>query len=158
MLVQATHVAVDRWTNEAADGFLFSAIEPIDIPWEPLRMTLRPGRRGPGALPVVDAQAEQARQRSLLALLLHLLRDLMRQRIPLGFGVNRGYGHIRVEAIHFDVRGECRADQANFAWLDKKVWSAPQWSDLKSPAELAALQFDWQRSFHPDAARPGTNS
>ena len=37
---QAFHVAIDRWTGGAADGALFSVLEPMGIEWSPLELTL----------------------------------------------------------------------------------------------------------------------
>ncbi len=42
----AFHVAVDRWTGGAADGFLYSVPEPHGVAWEPLRSnSIRPASR-----------------------------------------------------------------------------------------------------------------
>lgn len=86
---RADHVAVDRWTGGAADGLLYSAIEPAaSIAWEPIELRLDP--------------APNADPKAALALLWLVLRDLAAGRLALGFGANRGYGAIRVERIALD--------------------------------------------------------
>jgi CRISPR/Cas system CSM-associated protein Csm3 (group 7 of RAMP superfamily) len=88
---QAIHVAVDRWTGGAADGMLYSTLEPIGINWEPIYLDIDLSR-------IVPQQLEA------IALLLLVLRDMMLAKIPLGYGTNRGMGAIAVESI--DIRGE----------------------------------------------------
>lgn len=88
-LYRADHVAIDRWTGGAADGLLYSAVEPAtSVEWDPIELRLDPP---PGCDP-----------RAALALLWLLLRDLAAARIPLGFGANRGYGAIAVNRIRLD--------------------------------------------------------
>lgn len=82
----AHHVAVDRWTGGAAEGLLFSVMEPHGVSWGPMRIDL-------------DLARVPERERLPgVALLLHLLRDLARNRVPVGFGGNRGLGWITVES------------------------------------------------------------
>lgn len=84
-LYKADHVAIDRWTGGASDGALFNTVEPDkSIKWEPIHLTLNCRRGKP--LPE-------------LALLWLTLRDLCAGRIPLGFGVNRGFGDLTVNKI-----------------------------------------------------------
>lgn len=89
----ATHVAIDRWTGGAAESLLYSGFEPRHVEWDPLRLTLQ-WSRIPTAL-----------RHPALALVWLLIRDLVQNRIPLGFGSTRGYGSIAVEAIQFETRG-----------------------------------------------------
>ena len=84
-MAQADHVALDRWTGGAADGRLFSVLEPYAVEWEPIRMS-------------VDL-TRLAGDDSALALLLLTLRDLAAGRIPLGTAANRGFGDIEVDEI-----------------------------------------------------------
>lgn len=91
-LQQAFHVAVDRWTGGAADTRLFNVLEPHGVRWEPLRLTVDLGRLGD-------------ERDAALALLLLVLRDLGCGRIPLGYGVNRGLGAVRVERFALRLRG-----------------------------------------------------
>lgn len=86
---QAFHVAIDRWTGGAADGFLYTVLEPHGVEWEPIRLTLDLSRLLP-----------PARRPAVMCLLL-TLRDLVGGRIPLGFGVNRGMGALAVTDIQF---------------------------------------------------------
>lgn len=83
----AFHVAVDRWTGGAAEGMLYSALEPHCEDWGPIWMTLDLAR-----VPDEDRGAA-------FALLLLLIRDMAEGVITLGFGANRGYGEIRVEQV-----------------------------------------------------------
>jgi CRISPR/Cas system CSM-associated protein Csm3 (group 7 of RAMP superfamily) len=88
---QAFHVAVDRWTGGAAESFLYSVLEP-DAGWEPLVLTVDLDRL-PGPL-----------QQPALALLLLVLRDLGRGRLPLGFATHRGMGAVRVKAVRLEAQ------------------------------------------------------
>lgn len=91
-LCKADHVAIDRWTGGASDGALFSAVEPDrSVQWQPLRLRLD-CRRG-ASLPV-------------LALLWLVLADLVAGRVPLGFGVNRGYGDLVVRRVTLSGLGQ----------------------------------------------------
>ncbi|GLW98925.1 RAMP superfamily CRISPR-associated protein [Microtetraspora sp. NBRC 16547] len=87
-MAQADHVALDRWTGGAADGRLFSVLEPHAIEWEPIRLS-------------IDLTRLADRRDPALALLLLTLRDLAEGRVPLGASVNRGFGDIEVSEITF---------------------------------------------------------
>lgn len=84
---QAFHVAIDRWLGSAADGFLYSVLEPHGVAWEPIRLSLDLSR-----LP-------KDKQQCAVMLLLLVLRDFVAGRIPLGFGTNRGMGAVEVTSI-----------------------------------------------------------
>ena len=88
---QAFHVAIDRWTGGAAEGALYSVLEPMGIQWSPLELTLDLVRLKRG-----DTDTKYL---SRIALLFLVLRDLVNRRLPLGFGTNRGMGDIEVEKI-----------------------------------------------------------
>jgi CRISPR/Cas system CSM-associated protein Csm3 (group 7 of RAMP superfamily) len=88
---QAFHVAIDRWTGGAADQMLYSALEPFNLQWHPIELTLDLKRIPAEYHPVVKA------------LLLLTLRDLAAGRIPLGYGVNRGYGSLKVNKISLNA-------------------------------------------------------
>jgi CRISPR/Cas system CSM-associated protein Csm3 (group 7 of RAMP superfamily) len=88
----AVHVAIDRWTGGAAEHMLYSNLEPFGINWHQIELTVNLERLQEMKLPAI-------------ALLLLLLRDLYRQKIPLGYGVNRGMGAIEVESIHVSGQG-----------------------------------------------------
>ncbi|MFI6209177.1 RAMP superfamily CRISPR-associated protein [Streptomyces sp. NPDC051041] len=90
---RADHVAIDRWTGGAADGRLYSTLEPHGLEWEPINLTVdlaRLGLRDYDGRPLGDAAK---------ALLMLTLRDLQAGRIRLGFAVNRGMGDIHVTSI-----------------------------------------------------------
>jgi CRISPR/Cas system CSM-associated protein Csm3 (group 7 of RAMP superfamily) len=83
----AYHVAVDRWTGGAAQGLLYSTLEPHDVEWEPIRLSIDFAR-----LPHDLVHAA-------VALLLLLLDELGSGRLPLGYGVNRGHGDVEVSSV-----------------------------------------------------------
>lgn len=87
ILQPAMHVAVDRWTGGAADGMLYSVLEPIGVEWEKIGIQL-------------DVNQLQKHDASLLqpviALLLIVLRDFANRKIPIGYGTNRGMGTVEV--------------------------------------------------------------
>ncbi len=94
---QAFHVAIDRWTGGAADGFLYSVLEPMGVSWQPIQLTLNLERlqtRQPGDI-----------YYPAIALFLLVLRDFMNNRLPIGFGTNRGMGAIKVKEIKIQGTG-----------------------------------------------------
>jgi hypothetical protein len=121
---QAFHVAIDRWTGGAADGFLYTVLEPHGVEWEPIRLTLDLSRLLP-----------TDRRPAVMCLLL-TLRDLVSGRIPLGFGVNRGMGALTVTGIQItttDVDREL-VDLENVKIVDGKLGG---WSErLKNTLEI----------------------
>lgn len=88
---QAFHVAVDRWTGGAADGFLYSNLEPMGVNWQPIRLQFNLTRFKESKL-------------AAIALIFFILRDLAHNRIPLGYGTNRGMGTIKVANIIINSR------------------------------------------------------
>ena len=92
-LRHATHVAIDRWTGGAAEHALYSLLEPHEGEWEELVLEVDPARLPPDA----------PRRGAALALLVLTLRELAQERIPLGFGTNRGLGAIEVECITIEA-------------------------------------------------------
>jgi CRISPR/Cas system CSM-associated protein Csm3 (group 7 of RAMP superfamily) len=80
-------VAIDRWTGGAADGRLFSRIEPDDRSWGPIELDL--------AL----ARIPEELQKPCLVLLWLILRDLAEGLIPLGGGTTQGLGDVCVETM-----------------------------------------------------------
>ncbi|WP_322759259.1 RAMP superfamily CRISPR-associated protein [Frankia sp. Cr2] len=80
-LDQADHVAIDRWTGGAADKLLFTVLEPWNVQWEPIQLSVDIARLGDEAHPS-------------LALLMLVLRDLRDRRLPIGQGTTRGFGDI----------------------------------------------------------------
>ncbi len=88
----AMHVAVDRWTGGAADGFLYSVLEPHGVEWDDIVLRLDLER------------IHKDKQWAVVACLLFALRDLANGRIPLGFGANRGMGAVSVESVEITTR------------------------------------------------------
>jgi CRISPR/Cas system CSM-associated protein Csm3 (group 7 of RAMP superfamily) len=127
---QAFHVAIDRWTGGAADGFLYTTLEPHGVAWEPLRLTLELAR-----LPKDDHRA------AVMCLLL-TLRDLVNGRIPLGFATNRGMGAIQVIGVEITtahLEGELN-DLNNVKIIDGKLGG---WSEqLKTSMESAWKKYE----------------
>lgn len=143
----AYHVAVDRWTGGAAENFLYTNLEPFNLPWEPIELTLDFDR--------FPKKGDAAVQEPLagVALLLLLLRDMADRRIPLGYGTNRGLGTLTLTKVEFEPKGKvpgrlsalkknswkANEQSLTFASLDKglvselnQVWSA--WIDRHSQA------------------------
>jgi CRISPR/Cas system CSM-associated protein Csm3 (group 7 of RAMP superfamily) len=89
---QAFHVAIDRWTGGAADGCLYSTLEPMGINWQPIKLKLDLSR-------LKDLQSES------IMLILLLLRDFIQGRVPLGYATNRGMGAIKVNNVVIDHSG-----------------------------------------------------
>jgi CRISPR/Cas system CSM-associated protein Csm3 (group 7 of RAMP superfamily) len=123
---QAFHVAVDRWTGGAAEGFLYSTLEPFGMQWEPIVLTLDLDTpRLPAAL-----------HKPATALLLLLLRDLAMNRIPIGFAGNRGHGSIKIKTVHIQPE--------NVGWLGSGT--LPQ-GELRAihAEQLRGLEYAWNQ-------------
>ena len=139
---EAYHVAVDRWTGGAADGFLYNVLEPHGVRWGPIVLTVDLSRLTEGErLPA-------------LALLFLLLRDFSEGRIPLGFGANRGLAWLSVQRISIEGDGlefvDPRLAGLNNASLDKGSLSG-----LDAGA-LGAVSDAWERwiqAHAPEARR-----
>ncbi len=93
---QAFHVAIDRWLGSAADGFLYTVLEPHGLAWEEINLTLDLSR--------IPQGQEKLRLCAVMCLLL-VLRDFAAGRIPLGFGANRGMGAVEITDITITPRG-----------------------------------------------------
>lgn len=86
------HVAIDRWTGGAAQGRLFSVLEPaLATAWHPIRLRVDPRRAG-------GPEGDDA---TAVVLFLLVLRDLADGWLSLGFGRTRGRGHVAVREIEF---------------------------------------------------------
>lgn len=92
-LQPAMHVAVDRWTGGAAEGMLYSVLEPIGVEWGKIAIHLDLER-----LKKYDSEKVQA----AIALLLLVLRDFADRKIPIGYGTNRGMGTVEVQEMKLD--------------------------------------------------------
>lgn len=90
-MAHAYHVAVDRWTGGAADGLLFSTLEPRDMDWEPLGFRIDLTR-------IADEDRMAA-----VALLMHILNDLAAGWIRFGHDKKSG-GRIVLSEI--DIAGD----------------------------------------------------
>jgi hypothetical protein len=128
----AYHVAIDRWTGGSAPDLLFTAVEPHAVAWGKLRMTLHLSR-----LPLEI-------WRPATALLLAILRELRDGRLPLGHGINRGCGSVRVCSIALRPRG-CAAEvvpdvddltlAGQDAWLQRLNAAWQDWLDRAGAAK-----------------------
>jgi CRISPR/Cas system CSM-associated protein Csm3 (group 7 of RAMP superfamily) len=124
----AFHVAVDRWTGGAADQFLFSVLEPHAVEWEPMRLRVDLGRlTATERLPAI-------------ALLLLVMRDLARNRVPLGFATNRGMGEVEIERVEFLPRDF----GADMAWLANHVTGADDPTEVLPSRVVTMLNRAWQ--------------
>lgn len=128
---QAFHVAIDRWLCSAADGFLYSVLEPHGVSWEPIRLTLDLAR-----LPDEERQC-------CVALWLLALRDFVAGRTPLGFGTNRGMGAVEVTGINVTASG-CETH----SWVKEVEKLAVTDNRLTIPETLRQqLNPGWQNRF-----------
>lgn len=135
---QAFHVAVDRWTGGAADGFLYSTLEPMGVTWEPIGLTLD--------LNWLNRTASDTTAIASIALVLLLLRDLAAGRIPLGYGVNRGMGAIQIN--HIQIQGYGLEDLNNSLQpLTQQSLAAGQLSALPGGC-LETLNEAWKNWVH----------
>jgi len=125
---RATHVAVDRWTGGAAEGLLFTVLEPREIAWDNIRVEVDLGR-------VAEVDWKPA-----VALLLLTLMDLACGRVPLGFGGQRGLGAIEVRSIGVTCRN---ADKAGFQWLNEVELRGCSLAGL-DPRELSGIEQAWR--------------
>jgi CRISPR/Cas system CSM-associated protein Csm3 (group 7 of RAMP superfamily) len=137
---QAFHVAVDRWTGGAAEHMLYSNLEPFGINWSPIELQVNLSRLAHGRL-------------AGIALLLLLLRDLCQQRIPLGYGVNRGLGAISVESIQINGGGLI-LDAPDFSWSIDAHGSF----EGVDPEQLASLDEAWHSAISQHQSTAGATS
>ncbi len=128
----AFHNAVDRWTGGAADSFLYSAIEPFNVQWQPLTFTLD------------VQQLDSDDHLPALALVWLLARDLWEQRLYFGFGSQRGYGDLGITQVALSGLGSLGVPELPDAIsidIDKnrprEAWSADQ------QAMMERLQTAW---------------
>lgn len=131
---QAFHVAIDRWTGGAAENLLYQVLEPFSEPWESFRLELDLGRLSP------SGQENASCQSAAWVLLLLTLRELASDRIPIGFGVNRGLGAVAIDEIRlrptgggcFGLEDEVILAQGRLDNLDPKLRAAwtRQWQEF----------------------------
>ncbi|MEM8716736.1 MAG: RAMP superfamily CRISPR-associated protein [Cyanobacteria bacterium P01_G01_bin.4] len=100
----AYHVAVDRWTGGATDGFLYTNLEPFNLPWEPIEFSLDWQR--------LSSTDETSDELATVALLLLLIRTMSERKVPLGYGTNRGMGSLALRKVTIDFQGELPSDLA----------------------------------------------
>jgi len=94
-LQPAMHVAVDRWTGGAADGMLYSVLEPIGVEWDNIAIHLDLAR-------LQKYYSDQVKVQAAIALVLLVLRDFADRKIPIGYGTNRGMGTVEVQEMKLD--------------------------------------------------------
>jgi CRISPR/Cas system CSM-associated protein Csm3 (group 7 of RAMP superfamily) len=134
---QAFHVAIDRWLGGAAEGMLYTVLEPHGVNWEPISMTIDLAR-----LP------DEQTQRLAVMLCLLTLRDFASGRIPLGFGANRGMGAIEVTGIRVGA-----ADHPTPAWAEQLTQIGFTSGRLSVPDELRHdLNRSWQEWIKQETA------
>lgn len=122
-LEPAYHVAIDRWTGGAADGFLYSTLEPFGVTWEPLVLTLdlealASRVTAPATQPHASTQEREESCQIAVFLLALLARDLALNRIPIGFAGNRGYGSIQVTRMELEVEGVAGLNSGELACFE----------------------------------------
>lgn len=109
-------VAIDRWTGGAAEGMFFKILEPRSVPWQPIRIKFD-----------LERLPEQA-LKPALALLFLVFDRFAQGLIPLGHGVNRGLGDLRVKRI--GIRGRS---------LPQGLENLRQFTFVPSPEETSLL-------------------
>lgn len=129
-LQPAMHVAVDRWTASAADGMLYSVLEPIGVDWDNIAIHLDIAR-----LQKYDLDKVQP----AIALLFLVLRDFANRKIPIGYGTNRGMG--TVEVTNNITMTCCSIDGLD--GLENVTQLAPDLSNLDEEL-LLNLTLTWQ--------------
>lgn len=100
-LTLATRNSVDRFSGGAADGRLFSSLEP-EVTWEPLSIEVDVAH-----LKRISDD-DHGRVDAALALLLFLLIDLSESRIRLGHSTTRGAGEVHADRtkVEFTSTGD----------------------------------------------------
>lgn len=99
------HVAIDRWTGGAADGALFSVLEPwltAADDWEPLVIDIDWSRLA--AFRAGSGDGDDNLALAAYALLLLTIQDFCDGWIPLGYGAAKGYGSVKADAANVEVR------------------------------------------------------
>lgn len=129
-LQPAMHVAVDRWTGGAADGMLYSVLEPIGVEWEAIGLQVDLAR--------LNKYHEDLLQPAI-ALLLFVLRDFANRKIPIGYGTNRGMGTVAVTDMKFNANGDIN----NLPGLQGEISVAFNLSNLDQKL-LEKLTQSWQ--------------
>ena len=119
---QAFHVAVDRWTGGAAEGFLYSTLEPFGMQWEPIVLNLE----------FSTSRLPSALHKPAAALLLLLVRDLAMHRIPIGFAGNRGHGSIKVKVVRLRTENTGWLNDGTLLQGDLQAIRAEQLHDLET--------------------------
>lgn len=115
----AHHIAVDRWTAAPKDGALYTVLEPHEVQWPSLELTVdldrlarnahRPdtddtdaGETADDADETADTVASHADETvaaAAIALWLLTLRDFAAGWVPLGFATTRGLGALTVNRV-----------------------------------------------------------
>ncbi len=132
LFTPVAHVAIDRWLGGAADGLLFSTLEPKPdaADWDPITLTLH-----------MQRISEQDRDAAVILVLL-LIRDMAQGFIPIGFGTERGLGAICVETVRIAGRG--LKDLGPLSQFQ----SCPLWKigcPATSPLAIPGLQQAWDQ-------------
>lgn len=127
-LQAAQHVGIDRWTGAAADRILFSGVEPFHVEWTPMKLRLELRR------------IDESERDAAVAMMLLLVRDLVRHRIGIGFGHNRGYGEVSVKAATVTLRGG--DDAKPYGWLGRQNLTDLTTLDV---AKVRDLEMAWRR-------------
>ncbi|MFP4692351.1 MAG: RAMP superfamily CRISPR-associated protein [Halothece sp.] len=137
-LQPAMHVAVDRWTGGAADGMLYSVLEPIGVEWGNIAIHLDLARLKKYDSEKVKPAIERSSLPAAIALLLLVLRDFAHRKIPIGYGTNRGMGTVEVQAMNLN----CSVIES-LPDIEKKTAIAPDLSNLGEEI-LNPLNIAWQ--------------
>ncbi|MFP4653576.1 MAG: RAMP superfamily CRISPR-associated protein [Phormidium sp.] len=128
-LQPAVHVAIDRWTGGAAEGMLYSVLEPIGVEWDPIGIQVDLAR-------LEERYPDQVQP--AVALLLLVLRDFANRKLPIGYGTNRGMGTVAVTDMTLQVQGD-----SDIPGLAGELSLGPDFSQLSDDLRLE-LSVAWQ--------------
>jgi hypothetical protein len=131
-----THVAIDRWSGGPADGMLYTVLEPHGLTWDELRLDIDLHR-----LP-------ENFQTAALTLLLYAVAALAAGSVPLGHGVNRGMGAVRLTGLR--VSGHPNASPVPGLTFEEHTLDG-------SPADRRATVLALTRGLWGDAADTWTD-
>lgn len=132
------HVAIDRWTGGAAEGKLFSVLEPHGVTWRPLKLSLNQTQLSS----MSSRNGEPINPLSGLAVLLLTLQALDDGSIGLGWGTTRGHGSVRVS--HIKISGIPNHKELRIERTRHGLGSLIQDIELEAPSLVEELRQAWK--------------
>ena len=132
------HVAIDRWTGGAAEGKLFSVLEPHGVTWRPLKLSLNQTQLSS----MSSGNGEPINPLSGLAILLLTLQALDDGSIGLGWGTTRGHGSVRVS--HIKISGVPNHKELRIERTRHGLGSLIRDIELEAPSLVEELRQAWK--------------